>query len=46
MEQMALSLRNKKRYKLPPTSSPIILLTVGAMFFGFWLGLAMAFLVI
>ena len=45
MEQMALSLRNRKRRKLPANSSPIILLTVGSMIFGFWLGLAMLFLV-
>ena len=44
MEHMALSLRNRKRRKLPTNSSPIILLTVGSMIFGFWLGLAMLFL--
>ena len=45
MEHMALSLRNRKRRKLPTNSSPIILLTVGSMIFGFWLCLAMLFLV-
>jgi hypothetical protein len=45
MEHMALSLRNRKRRKLPTNSSLIILLTVGSMIFGFWLGLAMLFLV-
>ena len=44
MEHMALSLRNRKRRKLPTNSSPIILLALGSMLFGFWLGLAMLFL--
>ena len=45
MDHIALSLRNRKRSKLTFNSSPIILLSVVSLVFGFWLGMAMAFLI-
>ena len=45
MDHIDLSLRNRKRSKLTFNSSPIILLSVVSLVFGFWLGMAMAFLI-
>ena len=45
MDHIALSLRNRKRSKLTFNSSPIILVSVVSLVFGFWLGMAMAFLI-
>ena len=45
MDHIALSLRNRKGSKLAFNSSPIILLSIVSLVFGFWLGMAIAFLI-